>query len=171
MIELLRPQVGELLISANRNLDAYRCFGYPVAQDLDPSFAGPLAGLASAMLTAGTEYVVVVPCDCPLLPPDLVAVLAAALERDQADISVAHDGERMQPVVALLRQDLLPNLQACLRSGERKMALWLARHRVALADFSSRPEIFFNVNTPLQRAELEARWAALKTLVETNASN
>jgi len=48
-IERLAPQVGTLLINANRNLPRYRAFGYPVVRDEIEGFAGPLAGLHCAM--------------------------------------------------------------------------------------------------------------------------
>ncbi|HLQ25206.1 MAG TPA: NTP transferase domain-containing protein, partial [Acidiferrobacterales bacterium] len=115
------------------------------------------AGMASAMQAAGTEYILTVPCDSPLLPPDLAVRLAAALTRDQADISVAHDGGRMQPVFSLLRCNLLASMLAYLQSGERKIDLWYAQHKLAIADFTDSPETFLNVNTPEDRAELEAK--------------
>jgi len=76
---------------------------------------------------------------------------------EDAEIAVAHDGERMQPVFALLRCDLLDSILAFLGSGQRKIDRWYARHRNALADFSDRPETFLNVNTPAERATLEER--------------
>ncbi len=157
ILDLLRPQVGAIVINANRNHERYAAFGYPVVADSIGEFFGPLAGMASALQATDKEYILTVPCDSPLLPADLAARMAAALVRDGADIAVAHDGARMQPVFALLRRDLLPSLLAYLRAGERKIDLWFARHRTALADFSDSPDIFLNINTPEERAELEAK--------------
>ena len=153
----LRPQVSDVLINANRNIERYANYGYKVVPDMLGDYFGPLAGMASAMQAAGTEYILTVPCDSPLLPPDLAVRLAAALTRDQADISVAHDGGRMQPVFSLLRCNLLASMLAYLESGERKIDLWYARHKLAIADFTDSPETFLNVNTPEDRAELEAK--------------
>ncbi len=153
----LRPQVSDVLINANRNIERYANYGYKVVPDMLGDYFGPLAGMASAMQAAGTEYILTVPCDSPLLPSDLAVRLAAALTRDQADISVAHDGGRMQPVFSLLRCNLLASMLAYLESGERKIDLWYARHKLAIADFTDSPETFLNVNTPEDRAELEAK--------------
>lgn len=157
ILRALRPQVGAVIINANRNLERYAAFGYPVVADSVGEFFGPLAGVASALQATDCEYVVTVPCDSPILPPDLVARMADALVREDAEIAVAHDGVRVQPVFALLRRSLLPSLLAYLEAGERKIDLWFARHRVALADFSDRLETFLNVNTPDERAALEAK--------------
>jgi molybdenum cofactor guanylyltransferase len=159
ILATLRPQVGDVLINANRNIERYADYGYKVVPDMLGDYFGPLAGMASAMQAAGTEYILTVPCDSPLLPSDLAVRLAAALTRDRADIGVAHDGERMQPVFSLLRCNLLASMLAYLNSGERKIDLWYAKHKLAIADFTDSPETFLNVNTPEDRAALEAKLA------------
>ena len=157
VIARLRPQVDAILISANRNQERYAALGFPVVPDLLGGYQGPLAGMASALQIAATPYVVTVPCDSPLIGEDLVGRLAAALVRDSAEVAVAHDGERTHPVFLLLKRALLPSLVAFLEAGERKIDLWFARHRVALADFRDCPEAFINVNDPDEHRALEAR--------------
>jgi len=156
----LEPQVGDLLINANRNHERYAGYGFPVLADRQSGYCGPLAGMVSAMAAACTPYLATVPCDCPQLPGDLVERLAHALGRDDADIAVAHDGERMQPVFALIKTGLIDDLESWLDSGERKIDRWYARHRVALADFSDCPQTFENVNTPEERDALWTRMSA-----------
>lgn len=160
VLEALRPQVAKILVNANRNLDAYAAFGCEVVADLEQGFLGPLAGLATGMAHAGTEYVVTAPCDSPLVAPDLVARLYSACVEDAAHIAVAHDGDRLQPVFALARRDLATDLSGWLASGERKIDRWFARHRTVQVDFSDQPETFANVNDPDERAALEARLRA-----------
>lgn len=154
VVAALAPQVGGLLINANRNQETYGRLGYPVIADQLDDFQGPLAGFASAMAAATTPWILTVPCDGPFLAPDLAARLVAALERDDAELAVASDGRRMQPVHALLPVALAPSLAAFLAEGERKIDRWYARHRVALADLSDRPESFANLNTEADAAEL-----------------
>ena len=157
VIARLQPQVGALFISANRNQERYAALGHRVVPDLLADYQGPLAGMASAMQSASTPYVVTVPCDSPLFGADLVARLAQALVGGDADIAVAHDGARPHPVFLLLKRSLLPSLLAFLDAGERKIDRWFARHRVATADFSDRPEAFININDPDEHRALEAR--------------
>ncbi|MGI9303625.1 MAG: molybdenum cofactor guanylyltransferase MobA [Gammaproteobacteria bacterium] len=157
ILDIVRPQAHDVLINANRNHERYAGFGHRVISDELSGFQGPLAGMASAMQAAATPFVACVPCDGPLLPPDLMTRLHTVRGDEDADIAVAHDGNRMQPVFALLKCDLLPSLQAFLQAGERKIDHWYAQHRVALADFSNEPDIFLNINTPAQCAALAAR--------------
>jgi molybdopterin-guanine dinucleotide biosynthesis protein A len=157
VIDTLRPQVGRIIINANRNVDKYEVLGYEVISDIVGDYFGPLAGMASAMQAASTAYVLTVPCDSPMIADDLAVRLYHALEHEKADASIAHDGERMHPVFALLKRDLLPSLQSYLESGERKIDRWLNQHRLAVAYFRDEPEAFLNVNNPDDRQALESK--------------
>jgi molybdenum cofactor guanylyltransferase len=156
----LRPQVGAVLINANRNRERYaELAGCEVVADADGDFAGPLAGMASAMQRAKTRYILTVPCDSPLLAPNLAERLFRALSDDDAEISVAHDGTRMQPVFALLDCALRASIVDYLAGGGRKIDVWYAQHRLALADLEDCPDMFLNINTREDRDLLEERLA------------
>jgi len=148
VISALMPQVGALLISANRNLEQYRTYGFPVVTDIDDDYPGPLAGMASGMRAAETEFILVAPCDAPFLPPQLAEGLYRALARQAAGLSVVHDGTRLQPVFSLLRRTLLPALDDYLAGGGRRVHEWAAGQSAAQADFSAQPGAFMNLNTP-----------------------
>jgi molybdopterin-guanine dinucleotide biosynthesis protein A len=156
VIAAMAPQVAGLVINANRNLDVYGALGYPVIPDGLEGFQGPLAGFASAMAAVSTPWIVTAPCDGPFPAPDLVARLGAALVGDGAEIAVASDGQRIQPVYALLPVRLAPSLRDFLAAGDRKIDLWYARHRVGLADLGDRPGCFANVNTEADAVGLQA---------------
>ena len=157
VLDALCPQVSRILISANRNQDRYRQLGYPVVTDISGDFLGPLAGMASALQACETEYLLTAPCDSPLLPATLAEVLFQALEQKRAELSVASDGQRMQPVFALLRRSLLPSLLEYLDNGGRKIDTWYAQHTTALADCSGFPDAFLNVNTPEDQTLVERK--------------
>jgi molybdopterin-guanine dinucleotide biosynthesis protein A len=157
VIDVLRPQVAELFVNANRNLDQYRAFGHPVIDDGDREFRGPLAGIASGLRAASGKYVVFAPCDSPLVCSDLTERLHAALSAAGSRIAAAHDGERLQPVFALLERALLDDLMRYLDSGGRKIDRWYAEHGFAQADFSDVAESFANINAPDDKQALERR--------------
>jgi molybdopterin-guanine dinucleotide biosynthesis protein A len=115
--------------------------------------------MASAMQRATTRYILTVPCDSPLLTPSLGERLFGALAADGAEISVAHDGTRMQPVFALLDCALRQSIVDYLASGERKIDTWYAQRHLALADLADYPDMFLNINTPEDRVLLEGRLA------------
>lgn len=147
VIERLRPQVGPMLISANRNLDRYRAFGFPVLLDseegLEP-FPGPLAGMLAGLRAATTPWIATAPCDAPFLPANLVAHLAEALASARA--AVAYVGDAIQPVFCLLHVDLADDLATALAHGERRAEAWLRGVGAAPALFLL-AENFANFNT------------------------
>ncbi len=159
----LQPQVGQMMVNANRNLSAYESFGAEVFPDTMADFAGPLAGFLTGLERCETPYMVSVPCDTPLFPDDLVARLSQALVRDQADIAMVaapeEDGRlRTQPVFCLMKAELLESLVQFLEKGGRKIDAWTARHKTVLVNFDQpgdRPKAFFNANTLAQLHALE----------------
>jgi molybdopterin-guanine dinucleotide biosynthesis protein A len=164
IISGLRPQVGTILVNANRNLARYRAFGYPVVEDMLGDYFGPLVGMATGMQSAATSLLVSVPCDSPFIPSHLVATLYRAMSESDAEISVAHDGTRLQPVYALLRCRLLPDLLAYLNGGGRKIDTWYGQHHMVTADFSAEADVFLNLNTPDDRQQLENKLAACQEI-------
>jgi len=156
VIDAIKPQTETLILNANRNQEQYSHYGYPVISDSLDDFQGPLAGYYSALKCAETSHIVTLPCDGPLLPSDLVERLILALNKNNAEIAVAHDGERMQPVYSLIPITLSDSLKSFLDTGERKIDIWYKQHRIALADFSDCPQTFRNINTTEQRDRLQS---------------
>lgn len=155
VLDALRPQVGSVMINANRNLERYAVYGHPVIADELEGFLGPLAGVASVLPHVATEFVLAVPCDAPLLSADLARRLVDACVAARADLAVASDGQRLQPVFMLLRSTVAPGLRAYLAGGGRKIDTWFAQVRLAQADFSDEPDCFVNVNEPAERQRIE----------------
>ncbi len=143
----LTPQVGEVLINANRSLDEYAGFGHRVVPDAIDGFAGPLAGLHIGMTHATHPLIATVPCDSPFLPQDLIARLLAAMEKDNADLTVAKTFDQPHPVFCLTKSSLAPHLQAFLESGQRKIDKWYATLNVVEVQFDDEEAAFSNINT------------------------
>jgi molybdopterin-guanine dinucleotide biosynthesis protein A len=158
----LQPQVAELLISANRNLEVYQQLGCRVISDSEGDFRGPLAGMLAALRAAKTRYILTAPCDSPLLPLDYAQRMVAALEREQATVSMRYRDECWQPVFALLPVSLQDDLADYLATGAGNAGRWLQRHRPAAVEFPDRPLLFRDLNTPNDLAQLEADWPHLK---------
>ncbi|HJV60008.1 MAG TPA: molybdenum cofactor guanylyltransferase MobA [Albitalea sp.] len=154
----LAPQVGPLMVNANRNLGAYEAFGVPVWPDALPDYPGPLAGFLTGLEHSETAYLVTVPCDTPNFPDDLVARLAQALQRDDAEIAMAAtrgaDGVQVQPVFCLMKTTLLDSLVRFTQSGQRKIDRWTAQHRCVEVVFDD-AAAFFNANTADELRQLQ----------------
>jgi molybdopterin-guanine dinucleotide biosynthesis protein A len=147
----LQPQVGKVLINANRHLDDYKGFGVPICSDSISGYVGPLAGIHAALLQTNTPYLVSVPCDSPLLPNDLVSRLSVAVSEHNADAAVVVTGDSEQrqrhPVFLLLKSDLRSSLEHYLNNGGRKVDDWLTSLNCVDVPFDDEAA-FTNVNTP-----------------------
>ena len=147
VLERFAPQVDEILINANQNLDIYKQFGHRVIPDVISGFAGPLAGLHRGLREAAHEFVATVPCDSPFLPSDLIARLLAALDQREAELAVAKTGDQPHPVFCLCRKRVLPGLGDFLAGGGRKIDAWYSKLRIAEVAFDDQAAAFSNVNT------------------------
>ena len=158
----LEPQVGHMMINANRNLGAYESFGVPVWPDATADFPGPLAGFLAGLERCETPYLVTVPCDSPHFPDDLVERLGAALLAQDADLAMAvtddTDGRQVQPVFCLMKASLMESLVQFVQSGQRKIDRWTAEHRCAEVLFDD-AAAFANANTPQELQALQGRRA------------
>lgn len=150
----LSPQVSEIVISANRNLEAYTRLGHRVIADEMPDHPGPLAGILTTARHLSSEWVLTSPCDTPFLPTNLVdRLLAVTRDSDARVIRVANPGQ-VHYTVMLFHRSLLPDLAEYLADGGRQVQSWQARHACREALFDD-TRAFLNINTPedLQQAE------------------
>jgi molybdopterin-guanine dinucleotide biosynthesis protein A len=145
VLERLAPQVSELIVNANQNLEIYEKYGHRVVPDEIAGFAGPLAGLHAGLKAASNPLVVTVPCDSPFLPEDLVRRLSAFLKNH--DLAVAKTGDQPHPVFALMKRQVRENLEAFLAAGGRKIDAWYAALKVVEVSFDDEADAFRNINT------------------------
>ncbi|MFT7246319.1 MAG: molybdopterin-guanine dinucleotide biosynthesis protein A [Candidatus Azotimanducaceae bacterium] len=143
VIDRIKPQVHHLWINCNRSHDQYRTLGCPILTDTGTytdtqrdtqsksDFQGPLQGILS-MATQfrqqspafeQDEYCMVVPCDMPFLPTDLVDRLQHAIKGHAA--AYASTASQVQPLVLLLRPQLLKTIPGYLHQGGRSVMGWL----------------------------------------------
>ncbi len=148
VIDAIRPQVTEILISANEYIHYFERFGVPVFQDLRPGFLGPLAGIETALtVVPDLEWVFCTPVDTPFLPPDLVSQLMNELVAKSALCAVpVHNGLR-HPLHCLIHASLLQSLTNFLNSGERSVGFWLRKCGMVEVDIKAEPKSFININT------------------------
>lgn len=156
-IKRLAPQVGALLISANRNLQEYERLGSPVIIDRRANHPGPMAGWEVALSTAKTPWILSVPCDAPFFPEDLAHRLSAGIGNAPAAL-VRTPGGR-QPVFALLHRSLLPDLTSALDQGALAAGRWLHQIGAQEVPFDDE-ESFVNVNDPAALNAAEERLEA-----------
>lgn len=144
-----------VLISANRNREQYRRYGFPVIEDSLPDYPGPLAGFLSALTLIRSRYLLTLPVDAPFLCPDYVSRMHSGIQNLSTRAAVAEYNGQMEPVFSILRRDTRTALQDFLHAGKRSVCEWLTDINARPVDFSDYPQQFINLNTPedLRRAE------------------
>jgi molybdopterin-guanine dinucleotide biosynthesis protein A len=155
VLERLKPQVATVIINTNRQIEQYKQLGYPIISDQFGHFDGPLAGIYSALLETKTAYLLVVPCDSPLISHNLVERLYFEMAQADSPVALAHDGERLQPVFALISTALTASLKQYLQSGQRKLDRWFEENKATIVDFSDSKKMFYNINTAEELQALE----------------
>lgn len=157
VLSSLRPQCRTLRISANRNQDRYEAMlgagpgtVWPDDPDL-PAFSGPLAGIITAMRHTETDWLMLAPCDMPLLPGDLVPRLLAQARQTNADIVIpCTDSGKPDAhhhwVCGLIHKRVCPDTVNQFVNGERKVGRWVQTHRWSSAPFDD-TKAFANMNT------------------------
>jgi len=156
VLNRIGPQVNQLMINANRNFDFYRQAGVPVVPDERLDYSGPLAGMEASLSKVRTPLSIIVPCDTPFLPNDLVTRMEKAMLQDGTDIVIPDDGTQVQPVFCLMKTSLLDSISRALDGGIFKVQDWLAMQNLGWADFSDHPEAFMNINDPQTLKSLES---------------
>ena len=147
VVNVAKPKVSQILISANRNFEEYANFGKVIRDDLE-GYQGPLAGISKALKVCSTPYLLVLPCDSPLIDEALIDSLIEKMEISKVDICVAHDGSIMHATFALMQTKLEKSLKGFLEEGGRKMALWYRQQSLERIDVSSHLEVLTNINRP-----------------------
>lgn len=149
-IDSLAPQVDELVISANRNIERYAAYGYRVLPDTLPDYPGPLAGVLAALQAVHADWLLVAPCDTPHLPADLAARLLTAARQDKVPLAVAADDQRVHHSSFIVRTDQREALAACLARGERAVRHWQAGMASTVVQFNAAGFVNFNQPQDLQ---------------------
>jgi len=161
VLKKIEPQVGKMIISANRNQERYQELEFdaevlsdePLDGGAEDKYFGPLAGIATALKHITTPYLLCVPCDTPDLPDDLVQQLWTRMQQKESDLTVVRDDDRMHPTISLMKREVLPSIEKYLARGERKMEFWVRDLRFSEVDFSKQTETLTNINTPFDKEQ------------------
>ncbi len=153
----LRPYTRRLIVNCNRNSERYLGVADKVVSDSDGEFNGPLSGLRSLLYASDADYMMISPCDTPVLPKDFAERMLACLDMNPGATIAVDDGAHLHPLHLLIPVSLAESIDRYLASGERRMMEWLRQNNLVRCDFSDQPEGFLNVNSPEEMKILMAQ--------------
>lgn len=156
--QALSLQTSQVALNANRHLEIYRQWPWPVCPDHPdlPARSGPMVGLLTGLRQCTADWLQLAPCDTPVLPPDLVERMlgAAAETRAQVVVPVTHAAGHASLyhhwTAALVARTCEASLQGAIQRGERRMGQWMTQQRWAAVLFNNGASqtVFKNMNTP-----------------------
>ena len=149
VIDALRPQVDQILISANRNIVDLSSFGYPVIED-NLKNSGPLGGIGSLIDHVTTDLVIVTTCDTIHMPKDFVTELEISRTKNKADIAIAKTGMGIQRLNFSTTRETLAGVRDFLKTGNLTVAQWQNEINACEVHFNSTERCLplYNINTP-----------------------
>ncbi|MDP6198668.1 MAG: molybdenum cofactor guanylyltransferase [Porticoccaceae bacterium] len=152
----LEPQVDQLIV----NGDPAIC-GEAAVVDVIDGAKGPLVGLYSALVSeqlSAAEFLMMVPCDGPFIPTNLVAELYRDIQLADADIACVRYGGVAQPTFSLWHKRVTPAVEQALlvkkQGGFKPLLASLDSRYLDWPEQVVNP--FFNINTQDDLAEAEA---------------
>jgi molybdopterin-guanine dinucleotide biosynthesis protein A len=66
------------------------------------------------------------------------------------ELAVAHDGNRLQPLIFLAKTQLIDSIRHYLEKGNRSVKGWVESVDYVVVDFASQRAAFWNLNEPSQ---------------------
>lgn len=128
---------------------SYRCFPDEIAD------CGPMGAIFTALQKAGTDKVLVLCCDAPLISTDVLRALVENSGRENV-LAAVHNGE-LQPLCAIYDKSCLGYFKNAISASHLKMktALQELKAKTLAFDGEMYREAFLNVNTPADLVQIK----------------
>lgn len=117
--DVARPLTDELLLSCNRNHARYAGYADRLVSDDEDGFPGPLAGIRAGLAAASHRWLLLLPCDTPLVDrPLLHSLYSAAISTPDQPVML-RCGEQWEPLFCVIPTSMRAEIDAFWRAGER----------------------------------------------------
>ena len=142
VIEKVSPQVDDIVISANRNTKRYQLYSQKVISDESEQYLGPLAGINAALTHCQHDRVLIVACDTPFLPSDIIYRFLS--RQPDTHIHIASTNNKLQ-LVMLIHKNLQGSIAHSLEEGQLRLMQWAISQKPEIVEFEN-GSAFINFN-------------------------
>ncbi len=142
IINTMAQQVDDIVISANRNTERYKHYSKKVISDESEKYLGPLAGIDAALPHCAHDWVMIVACDIPFLPDDIIDKFL--LNRTDSNLYIAESDKKFQ-LVMLLHKKLHDSIKRSLSEGQLRLMRWAKSQQPEIIVFQD-DKVFKNFN-------------------------
>ncbi len=154
----LQGKVGQIVVSANKNLERFASYGLACVSDEEFPQQTPLLGIHSALQyftnargkDQGAESCLFcIPVDVPVFPASLIAELRDEAEQSENGVAYLQTRDQPQPLIAVWSLRSLPLLEKALQAGAWGALATLKALRARVLQYSPVNGIdFANINSP-----------------------
>lgn len=151
LVTLLQPWTNDVLINANRNIEQYQRLSPLVIEDKIGDFSGPLAGIYTLLSTTQSDYLLLCPCDTPLLNshyPERMIKAVDQMEEQNLELAVACLDGQPEPLHLLLNKSCIASIEHAIQLNHLSVKRWLTQRSYLEIDFSDELASFRNLNRP-----------------------
>lgn len=145
--QLTRPLTDDLIISCNRNQERYADYGDQLVSDDSPDFHGPLAGIRAGLAVAKHPWLLVLPCDAPLVDLPLVQAMWRLAQQQRKPLMLRR-GKQWEPLFSLLPTALAPAVEHAWQDGKRSPRQVFEAQGAIYLDLPADDPRLANLNTP-----------------------
>ncbi len=132
IVNTIKPQVDDIVISANRNTERYKNYAQKVIADKAGEYLGPLAGIDAALPHCRHDWVLIVACDTPFLPGDIIDKFR--LKQTDSKLYIAESNNHLQ-LVLLIHKTLRDSIRRSLDEGQLRLMQWAKSQRPETVTF------------------------------------
>lgn len=145
---LTRPLTDDLIISCNRNRERYALLADQLVQDDEQDFPGPYAGIRAGLAVARHDYLLVMPCDTPLLDLALLQGLRQTAAQHPGQPVMIRQGEQWEPLLCCIPTVHAPVFEQHWQQGQRSPRRTMAELAAVALPCESGDRRLANLNTP-----------------------
>ena len=143
VIDNVHSQVDDIIISANRNIKKYNPYAAKVLNDSASDYRGPLAGIAACLRHCRHDMVLVLACDMPELPADLVDRLTSSMHQNTIRIATVNGHHQLAMII---NKNLSNSIQQHLDKNQLKLIQWVESVSYETVSFDDIADAFVNLN-------------------------
>ena len=141
-IKLLTKYFDTIVVSANED-EKYKHLNLPICNDIY-SDCGPLAGI-HAVMKKYKKNLFVLACDLPFVDDKTIKNILKF--KSDADMIFSATKQNMQPLCAIYKINLLPNLDKYLKSNNRSVFKFIENINHSVIQIKTVREKLININT------------------------
>jgi molybdopterin-guanine dinucleotide biosynthesis protein A len=147
VLRVLTPHCDPIALVGRTSVPEGLTYPFALIPDAVSGQEGPLAGILAALRWAKDDHVMIVPCDAPFLPMDLVPRLLAAAKN--VGVVMTATGQQDHPTVSLWRTDLAVSLSESFSCGTRSIRAFTRQVPTAMVSWHGAGyDPFLNINRP-----------------------